>query len=402
MKALLAILALMVANHASVALAQQEQEDVAVQTVAEELAAASKDDVVTPKATPSQPIYILNNQRVQQGTNVESQQGAVQAPVQIQEQPVSVVQDSPLTESPADLMRKRRQQSESATEDGIVQALERARLDDEVRRRDKFNNAIAPVVSQESTPAPYVQPQPVVVQQVVPAPVAEPAYVPASKRYKVATEDYGDDDDLKESSRKEKVDIRSEIRAALEESKPAAEATSSYYVSGFASFGNYDQVVNINSSMGYGFSVGAVTPERIVAEGSFIYGNYQIENLYWNSFYPMRVDMRQYNVSGAVKYVLLPGRFRPNAGAVLSYTRRQYSQERFDFRTSDAIDVGATAGADLQVSDNFAIGVDVRYMTNLGYKQNLKRHESFVFSQSKNDVERMNYYTLNLIGKFTF
>lgn len=404
MKALLAILALMVASQ-SVALAQVEDES--VRTVADELAVDADNSEIVAAPTPaktspqSQPIVILNNQRVQsyQGANQESQQGAVQ----VQEQPVTVVQDSPLSPSPAEVMRKRRQATEAATEDGIVQALERARIEDEMKRRDKFNNAIAPVVT-EPTPAPtYVQP----VQEVVVAPVVEPVK-PSKERYKVASEDYGDDDDLKDE-RIGAVDIRSEVRAALEEVKPHKEEKNEYYVSGFASFGNYDQVININSSMGYGFSVGTMLPDRLIAEGSFTYGNYEIEKLYYNSWggyqtspFPMIVDMRQYSVSAALKYSILPGRFRPLAGAILSYTRRVYSFESYDFRTSDAVDVGAMAGADLQVSDNFAIGIDFRYMTNLGYKQNLRPRESFVLSQSKHDPERLNYYMLNLIGRFTF
>lgn len=409
MKALLAILGFLVAGPA-VALA--EVQEASVHTVADELAAEADGVEVVAEPTPaktvpqSQPIVILNNQRVQgyQGTNQDANLGAVQ----VQEQPVSVVQDSPLAASPAESMRKRRQATEAATEDGIVQALERARMEDELRRREKFNNAIAPVVS-EPTPAPYAQPvvvQPV--QEVVPAPVAEPVK-PSKERYKLASEEYGDDDDLREESRPNRVDIRSEIRAALEEVNLPKEEKNTYYVSGFVNFGNYDQVVNINSSMGYGFSIGTMLPERIVVEGAFSYGKYQIENLYFNSWggyygapYALIVNMHQYNVSGAVKYSILPGRFRPMAGGVLSYTRRNYSFDTVEFRTTDAVDVGVVLGADLQVSDNFAVGVDFRYMTNLGYKQNLKPHESFVLSQTKNDPERFNYYTLGLVGRFTF
>ncbi len=400
MKALLAILSLMVAGPVA-ALAQEE---VSVRTVADELGADASSVEVVAEPTPanvapqSQPIVILNNQRVQsyQGANQESAQA------QVQEQPVSVIQDSPLTPSQAELMRKRRQATEAATEDGIVQALERARIEDEMKRREKFNSAIAPVVTETApTPAPQVQP----VQQVIAAPVVvEQAEKPSKARYKTAAEEYGDDDDLKEA---EKVDIRAEIRAALEEAKP--HKRTEYYISGFASFGNYDQVVNVNSSLGFGFAVGTMLPDRLIAEGAFTYGNYQIEKLYYNAWggyypspYPMIVDMRQYSVSAALKYAILPGRFRPLAGALLSYTRRVYSFDSFEFRTSDAVDVGALAGADLQVTDNFAVGVDFRYMTNLGYKQNLRPRESFVLSQTKNDPERLNYYMLNLVGRFTF
>jgi hypothetical protein len=157
--------------------------------------------------------------------------------------------------------------------------------------------------------------------------------------------------------------------------------------------------------MGWGFAVGMNTPERLQVEGSFLFGDYELEDIYsgYAYGYPMIVDMRQYNIGAAVKYSVLPGRFRPLVGGLISYTRRSYTAPGgYEFSTSDAIDVGGLFGADLVVSQTFTVGLDFRYMTNMGYRQNSSQSQSFVYTNRRNDPERLDYYTLNLLGKFTF
>ena len=67
---------------------------------------------------------------------------------------------------------------------------------------------------------------------------------------------------------------------------------------------------------------------------------------------------------------------------MLGYTRRNYAIEGQEFRTSDAADIGALVGADLAFTENFALGVDFRYMTNLGYRQNVDGGQ-VVYQQAK-------------------
>lgn len=345
------------------------------------------EPLMAPGPNAGNPIYIMNNQR--QGVSQSARQNA------IQEQPVSVIQDSPLKMSAAEQMRKHRQDSEAQTEDGIVQALEKARIEDEMRRRERFNGAIAPVantniVGDNNT-----------VQAVVPAPVIAP------KQKIVIAEDRDDEIEVRSSKKAskndDKLELRNEIKAALAESAPKTEEKNSYYVSALASFGTYDNIRNVDNSMGYGFAVGTITPERWIAEGSFTFGNYQLEDVYNGSaMNPILVDMRQYNFAGSGKYQLLSGKFRPAAGALLSYTRRMYGYQGFEsFRTTDALDIGVTIGADLQVTAGFAVGFDFRYMTNLGYRASDNR-QSFVYSKRRNDPEKLDYYTVSLIGKFMF
>ncbi len=380
---------------------------------------------IAPGQSSGNPIYILNNQRIHESQQATQGQSAAQAAVQ--EQPTSIIQEAPLKASPADQMRRKRQDAEVQTEDGIVQALEKARIDDELRRRDKFNNAIAPVnqaASQQTNGASVVgdnntvQQSNVVQQpqvQVVPAP--QPV-----KKARSAQEELDEEDAIiekparKSEPKEEKVDIRGEIRAAMAESsaKKIEDEKQSYYVAALASFGTYYDVVNVDRSLGYGVAVGTVTPERFVVEGVFMYADYHIAEMYsfgpygsggggyYNGPYsPGMVNMRQYTFGAAAKYQFLPGKFRPVAGALLNYNRRNYSYDQYgSFRSTDAIDVGALVGADLQLTPGFALGVDFRYNTNLGYRSS-NPGEAFSY-QAANNPEKLDYYTVNLIGKFTF
>ncbi len=404
MKSVIALLAFVMVAQAN---AQNGQGYVQGETVV--VPAPNAEVQSIPGSSSGNPIYILNNQRQQgyQGTTQTTGQTA------IQEQPVSVIQEAPLRVSPAENMRRKRQESEAATEDGIVQALERARIEDEMRRRDKFNSAIntqangATVVGDNNT----VQQTNVVAQQqqiqeVVTVPVAKP-----KKKIHVVEEE-SDESDFEIVETKTKSRSRGEISTSIGDYYRHDDFNAHTYISGLVSYGAYDNVLNMRGNVGGGFAFGMVTADRIVAEGSFLYGQYEIENLFSQGcggcgvggYGPMIVDMTQYNFVAAAKYQILPGKFRPVAGAALSYTRRSYSYEFYNWnmRTSDALDVGGIVGADLQISQGFAIGLDFRYFTNLGYRQNSERRESFTYRQDRNDPEKLDYYQTSLTGKFTF
>ncbi len=427
MKNVIAVLAFVMVSQAQ---AQPGPQATQADAGAVQAAPQSATQTASGSATQASPIYIINKVEgsqdaapyVSAAPAVTAGAAATTTQAAVQEQPVTIVQDTPLRVNPAEQMRKRRQETETATEDGIVQALEKARMTDEIKRRDKFNNAIepsggdAPLTQAPPPPSQAVQQPPpqVIVQQIQPAvqpmsqPAAQPVVIPVvaqqqetQEKVRVVEEQ---DEEITDTKKDEKVDIKQEIRAALSEQKPDEEKQS-YYVAGIASFGQYNNVQNVNNSLGYGFSVGTVFPERIVVEGSFIYGDYTLGNIYSASymggFYnPYSVDMRQYNVEAAAKYLILPGRFKPMIGAVLSYARRSYSNEGQQFQSSDAVDVGAMVGADLELAKNFALGIDFRYMTNLGYRVNADQGQ-YVYQQS-NTPESLNYYTLNLIAKVMF
>jgi hypothetical protein len=401
-KPLIAILAFLMLSQAALAQApnsagmNQQGDAMAVQQPVQTLPAQSKKAMLydertnqlvevqpeVAQAQPAQqqgqtnPIYILNNQKYQGYAGATSQQG--QGQNQYQEQPTTIVQDSAI-HSGADNMRRKRQETESGTEDGIVQALEKARLEDEMRRRDRFNSAIGTQTNIE-TNGPTVIQQQAVQQQVVAAPAPVPVIV---------------------KEEKPEVEIRSKYRDYDSE-----EARQEYYVAGLIGISKYPDVVNIKGNMSGGFAVGMITPERVVAEGTFLYGTYELEDLFRSSTYypgfPRMVDMRQYNLGAALKYQLLPGKIRPVVGGVVGYTRRAYSEAGSEFRTSDAVDGGLVAGLDLQLTRALAIGFDFRYMMNIGYSQSSKSVGQYGFTSKDRDVEKLDYYTAGLTGKFTF
>lgn len=383
------------------------------------------DTVIAPGQSSGNPIYILNSQRVQgyqgQGTTqgLSHNTNQTQGQAAIQEQPVTVVQESPLKRSGAELTRKRRQDVEAQTEDGIVQALEKARMEDEVRRREKFNSAIAPINSAEQVQGTQVigdnntvqqtnvVQQPQQIQQVVPAPVQVPVQVvkPAPKIVVAEEVVVAQPEPVVERAVE-----RAEVRAAIEEAKIIPDLFPRYAVSGIASFGNYNAPFNVSNGLGYGVALGMAAGDHWLAEGTFIYSNYRIEELFvgnmnmdpFGAFAPMIIDMRQYNLQAAMKYQMAWGKFRPVAGGILSYTRRAYNLPGAEtFRTTDAIDAGAMVGADWNLSWGFAVGLDFRYLTNLGFRST-NQMEPFVYQSRQNVPEKIDYYTINLLGKFTF
>lgn len=339
---------------------------------------------VTPSETaqvaPQAGIVILNNQK--------STQSSGQAV--IQDQPTNVIEDSPLTMSSAERRRRERQSMELQTEQKIVEKLEEARMEDERARSERlFNQGFGsgnnqPVQQQ-------VAPQAVQVIQAPPQ-VVEVAPVQIQKE-------------------EPKVNVKDEIRAALDEMKPKeTPKQTSYYVQGLVGIGEYPDAINVRGNVATGFSLGLVTPERLVAEGTFQFSEYDIEDMQagYSYGYPPFKTLSQYNFSAAIKYQILGGKLRPVVGAIAGYTYRSYQEQQFYYIgnvqsvSTNAFDVGALVGLDVQLTDSFAIGFDFRWMKNIAYRENSDYQASFVYPRAGKAVEELNYYLGSLTGKFTF
>src|SRR5690606_11231104 len=117
--------------------------------------------------------------------------------------------------------------------------------------------------------------------------------------------------------------------------------------------------------------------------------------------------MNQYAGSGLIKYQILGGMLRPVVGALASYTYRTFTDSQFGFSdaeaSSHALDMGLMTGADIEVSKNFSLGIDFRYMWNLTNKVDNGFQQSFVqpVLQSTSPIEELNYYTLGVSGRMT-
>lgn len=322
--------------------------------------AQAQPEVMTASANP---IVIMNNQNQKSGQSV--------AQTSIQDQPTNIIEDSPLQMSSAERRRRQRQAMEVQTEQTIVEKLEEARIEDERARSERlFNKGFS---SREEQPQVVVQP--------APAPVEE-----------------------------KKVDVKAEVKAAIAELQPKSEEPKAqYYVQGLIGVGSYPDAKNVKGNGSTGFSIGMITPERIVAEGTFQYTEYVIEQMQPTYSYatPPFKTMNQYNFTAGIKYQILPGRVRPVVGMVAGYTYRKYVDKQFapvpsaDVSTN-AFDAGGVIGVDVQLTNSFSVGLDFRYMKNVTYRENNGYQQSFVYQRVGRAAEELDYTMTSLSGRFLF
>lgn len=347
----------------------------------------------------SQPIYILNQATPTSNANAQA--------AQVQKQPVALIQSTPLVESKAEMMRKSRQDAEVNTEQKIVEKLEESRLDDEKRRADvlfgnKFEqlqgsstqiqaeNSNVSVTTQQQVPQ-----TPVVVQ-------AAPVLAPLEPK-----------EDLRDV-------VREELQSVMKLEAPVEQK----YFSAILGIGDYPDVKNVRGNYAVGAAFGTKY-DALIVEGSFMLSNYSVEkvDLYTNSFYPTMVDTDQYQGAISAKYQLISGMVRPVVGGLVSYSYRKYTWSNNigynpymynnynvyntynNYGTSSeshAIDLGVTAGVDLELSKKFALGVEYRYMFNLSSRidnQSLMSGPQYGFGTP---LEKLNYNTLALSAKVNF
>jgi outer membrane protein W len=335
--------------------------------------------------------------------NVTNATDQTQVAQQAQKQPVTIIEASPLMESRADKIRKARQDVEVQTEQKIVEKLEMSRIEDERRRSeilfgDKFNqmsggvSAPAPaVVVPAPTPAPVVL-APVPVQEVAPVEVtpAEPSL--------------------------SREDVRNEMTAALADMKEKdKKPEDKWFMGALLGVGEYPDASNVKGSYALGVSAGKKYKDRLLVEGSFMYASYDVQQESIGSYYyysyanylPRITTMDQYQAALTAKMQLGDAMIRPLIGATMAYTYRSFTDKQFSTyssnATSDAVDVGAVAGLDLELSDTFSLGLDLRYMINLTSKTSSDFQRSTIYQRTNaTPIEKFNYYTLGLVGRSTF
>lgn len=341
----------------------------------------------------SQPVLLQQPQIVQQ-----------QPTIYVQKQATTVVEDTPLTESAADKLRKQRIEMEQQTEAKIVEKLEEARMKAEQERAQKLLLGLEANKEEkkeekaeekkEETPvaAPVVIPEPVQVvapvqqQQVVIEPTPEPA-----------------------------IQVKTEL-AALDDEKKKQEKM---YVTFDFGFTSYD-AKNVDTGVGLGANIGMVFDDRYVVEGNFMYTRADIELLPAVMSYPTIVQMDQYNIGGTFKFRLLKSRFAPYVGGSLAYVYRDYKDEQsfphlsgcgmYPCQSLDAsswaLDLGLLVGADIRLSDNMSVGTEFKYMMNVVYdvdtKGGLQQSKLLYPSFYGDPIEELGYYTLAISLKYLF
>jgi hypothetical protein len=336
-----------------------------------------------------QPIYIINSP-------AQAAQ-ATAATQQVQKQPTTVIEASPLAESRAEAIRKSRQDAEVQTEQKIVEKLEQSRMEDEKRRADvlfgdKFNN----LNQQQQVP---VQ-QPVAPAPVVVAPVAAPAPIIVEKQVQ-------DDSATREL-------IRQELAASMEKNKPVEQRTK--YVAGLLGLGDYPDVSNVKGNYSLGVAFGNKV-DGFIIEGSFLYSNYTVSpyaNTFNNPYYN-NVDVNQYTGALAAKIQFFDGIVKPVIGGIAAYSYRTYELKSNAWTmnnnnsmksdaNSHAVDLGALVGADLEFSPKYSIGLDFRYMWNLSSRINYGSNYNSNYNQwmNTNPLEKLQYYVMSVSGRMNF
>lgn len=345
-----------------------------------------------------QPIYILNQATPTSNAQLQQQQ--------IQKQPTTVIEASPLTESRAEQIRRSRQDAELQTEQRIVEKLETSRMEDEKKRAsvlfgDKFNQLNSNEVQSQN------------VQQTV---VAQPVQVQHVEEPKENTRDI----------------IREELAAAMKDEEAVAlTPIETKYVGAVLGVGDYPDVRNVRGNYALGVSFGSKF-DNFVLEGSFLYSNYTVENHGpYNSYgqgyncsngcgypyggnggiyIPNNIDVNQYTGSLAAKVQLFDGIVKPVIGGLVAYSYRNfawsndnhgYGYQNNTTANSHAIDFGALVGADLEFSPKYSLGVDLRYMWNLSSRVN-GGNSWMSGPQYGTPIEKLQYYLVSLVGRVNF
>lgn len=337
------------------------------------------------------------------------QPATVQA-VEIQKQPVTLIESTPLSASNADGIRKNRQEEELRTETRIVEKLEKSRLEDEKRRAsvlfgDKFDaldnqsaHSGSAVITTTVAPAPVqVQAAPAVV-------VAEPIVAPSSNVQPKAIV-------IEKEPSLTREDINQEVRAALDADKEESmlgNFMETKYVAGVAGLSMYPDANLIKPKYSLGVAFGT-NYNGLLVEAGYMYSKATMDAAYvskynpWQTYYA-NFGMNQHQGYIMAKYQFMNGAIRPSAGGVLSYSYRSYVSETWttdggpgtEFGKSHAFDLGLAAGVDFLATQSMSLGADFRYMFNL------TNSLSGDTAPGYKSPESLSYFLLGAVARFNF
>lgn len=328
---------------------------------------APRKKVVAPSAAPGG-VVIMNNQNSEQSTAQAARQGvnAEQASsLAARQQPITVVEATPLVDSRSEAIRRARQSAEIQTEQIIVEKLETSRIEDEKRRQQRVlaNNFGGDEV-------------------VVVAPAA---------------------------ARTEEIIIIEKTSAKHEAVKP--KPTSNFVLGLGAGITAYPTVNNVQGNQAYGFTLGQESSDGLTMEAQFGYANFYV-NEYFR--FPLFREMEQYTFGGALKYTFMrETRIRPYFGGLANYSYRRYYNRLMytgqrvntgftdNEMTSQALDLGLTTGLDFMVNESLSVGVDFRYSMNV-YNRINNNYFNSGYIAGGSPVEELSYYTMLLNAKMRF
>jgi opacity protein-like surface antigen len=297
----------------------------------------------------SEPVSIASADSVAPAAN----EAAVE---EMQKQPVTVIEASPLSLSKAEELRKLREQTEVETEQKLVEKLEQARMEDEKKRQSSILGSI----SQEKAAAEkQAEPKVEVVAPVAVAPVVVAPVVEAPKSTTI--------EDVRNAVHEELSAVKAENE------KAAAVIAPRNFVSATIGMLDYGSA-SIQTIGAAEFTFGKMFDERWAIEFGVGANNAYVDD----SAYLYR-KMTQYNVGVGTRFMILTGRVRPSVGFRVDYVNRDYSDFRdmatgavypTDQLKSWAINYGLMAGIDFSLSQNLTLGAEYRFSSNLTYQYN--------------------------------
>ena len=281
-----------------------DEDDIIVESPAE----VAKKAVSAPSK-----VVILNNQQVQQKQNLSSQ-----PPVQ--------VKGIPIVKAKTVELRKSREEAEMATEQRIVEKLERSRLRDEQERLKKLFPS---------------------------EPTKSVVAVDGSASLAGSSSVLEDDD--------------------------ADKFYAGFHIGQSDNFSS--RVENLKSYGSYGFSFGSHDSSGLMLEAALFYTPHTILQAdsyipYGGQFYPgdYATEVDQFSGLLSLKYSPFSSRFKPYLGLMAGYTIWSYKDEyAFEYecsmigfsycgnndRRTNSVDVGLNVGADLQLSPKLSVGLSI-------------------------------------------
>ena len=347
-------------------------------------------------------VIILNNNQndvKSSGTSAATSSSRVRA----NSQPTTYVEASPLVESRANNLRKARENAEVSTEQRIVEKLEESRLDDEKRRADRlFGNRL------EETEVKNVQKEEVRQVVVTPPPVQPVAPPPQPSQQVIVVQP---SIQRNEEFVRPLPPVKEEVRGQAEDldhlHRPPT--ITRWYVGGLLGTSEYLNTSNVQGNFAGGFTVGQIYSTGLVLEGGFLYSNYYLTN--YARYFPYQ-NLDQYGLSFAAKYQFLRTHswLHPFVGGVAQYTYRNYTSRVGTSYylpdasvNSSAFDLGASFGADAVLTNEFSIGVDVRYLFNVFARSSGNFiGNSEIYSDGSKPLEKQGNWTFLLTGKYIF
>lgn len=184
-----------------------------------------------------------------------------------------------------------------------------------------------------------------------------------------------------------------------------------YYGSAIVGLAAYPEVSNVNKGYNVSVAAGYYINDQIMLDLGFALAKSQMS--IGNLLLPNQRDdfeISQYQGVLGAKYQLdniFGTNFKPIAGAVVSYTYRKYNLRNGlttnsgNTGNSTAIDAGIDVGIDYDLSQTYALGLDLKYMFNLANHVS-SNYVNPSYGYKGTPLESLQYYIAGLSARMNF